>query len=123
MKPPVRARLAKTLALLASDHPGERDAAALAASRIVARSGTTWDQILGGNPAEPRDRWRATCSELAKRPGALRIWERKFVVEMQAFNRISPKQQTILDEIARFCQRERLRVADTSHRSQHPSRY
>lgn len=41
------ARLVKTLALLASDVPGERTAAAEAAHRIVVASGMTWAQVLG----------------------------------------------------------------------------
>lgn len=41
-----RAKLIRILKLLASDQPGERASAALAAQRLVEASGLTWDDIL-----------------------------------------------------------------------------
>jgi len=98
-----RSKLAKLLGMLGSDHGGERDAAALAAVRLVKAAGLTWAQILATAPVkrEPLfSTWRATCAELAKRPGDLRAWERKFIADLPAFPRISSKQRYILAEIS-----------------------
>lgn len=52
-----RDRLAAILGLLGSDHAGERDAAALAASRFLRIRGLTWPDVIGIAPAQapPRD--------------------------------------------------------------------
>lgn len=105
MKPPdVRSRLAKVLPLLGSDKAGERDAAALAAHRILTKAGLSWEQILAGSPPQPREpligTWRLTCGELMKRPGALKAWERTFLADLTRFQRISMKQRYVLKEIA-----------------------
>jgi hypothetical protein len=97
-----RAKLAKVLALLDSPREGERDAAALAAARLVKTAGLSWAQILAAPPVKREPgygTWRTTCTELQKRPGDLRPWERKFVADLPAFPRISSKQRYILDEI------------------------
>jgi hypothetical protein len=98
-----RARLVKSLALLSSPVDGEKLAAASAACRIIAAAGLTWADLI--RSAEVRREplhttWRATCAELAKRPGDLRAWERKFVIDLPNFPRISTKQRYILNEIA-----------------------
>lgn len=104
-----RARLAKILPLLSSDKQGERDAAALAAQRILTKAGLSWGDIIA--PVLPPERpkperrdapigWRATCLELQKRPGSLRPWERGFVAGLPDFPRLSEKQRRILNEIA-----------------------
>jgi hypothetical protein len=49
-----RDRLAHILALLGSDHPGEREAAAQAAHRMVTGLGLTWDEILAARPEPPK---------------------------------------------------------------------
>ena len=100
---PARTKLAKTLALLGSSHAGERDAAAVAAHRIVTSAGLTWADLI--RPREVKreplfSTWRATCAELIRRPSDLRPWERKFVADLPAFPRISTKQRYILSEIA-----------------------
>jgi hypothetical protein len=99
-----RTKLVKTLTLLESPVAGERDAAGLAACRILAAAGLTWADLV-----KPRDVvrepqygiWRETCRRLMARPNDLRPWEVKFVSSMPAFPRISTKQRWILDEIAR----------------------
>jgi hypothetical protein len=48
-----RARLIRILGMLGSAYPGERDAAALAASRFLLGRGCTWEDVLQPN-AEPR---------------------------------------------------------------------
>lgn len=103
MKRSARAKLLKVLPLLGSDNAGERDAAALAASRILKGAGPSWGDLLSRPATEPREPllgWRATCAELQKRPGSLRGWERKFVTDLPRFPRISAKQRYILAEIA-----------------------
>ena len=48
-----RSKLAAILGRLGSEHAGERDAAALAASRFVQAHSTTWPALLAGqNPSE-----------------------------------------------------------------------
>lgn len=89
--------------MLGSDHPGERDNAARAANDFIKRKGITWtDAIVRGPPKrEPLfSTWRVTCAELIKRPGDLRPWEKRFVMDLPAFPRISTKQRYILAEIA-----------------------
>jgi hypothetical protein len=99
-----RARMAKVLPLLGSDKQGERDAAALAAHRILVKAGMTWSEILAVRPIEHREplmrRWRTTCAELQKRQGDLRPWERGFVADLPRFQRLSTKQRYCLSEIA-----------------------
>lgn len=107
-----RADLQKILGLLESNLEGERDAAVRAATRLLERHGLRWCEILSALPApvkrEPQfSTWRATCAELAKRPGYLRSWERKFIGDLLNFPRISTKQRYILDEIAERVLRER----------------
>jgi hypothetical protein len=47
-----RTKLAKVLALLGSDRPGERDAAALAAHRLVVGSGLTGGEVIAPRPPD-----------------------------------------------------------------------
>ena len=49
-----RTKLAKLLGMLGSDHPGERDAAALAAHRLVTQAGLTWRQVVTPPAVESR---------------------------------------------------------------------
>ena len=45
------AKLARVLALLGSEHDGERASAALAAHRLMRRLGLTWQDVLMPKPA------------------------------------------------------------------------
>jgi hypothetical protein len=47
---PDRARLAKLLGMLGSNHPGERDNAVVAAHRLIQTRGLTWPEILDPAP-------------------------------------------------------------------------
>jgi hypothetical protein len=100
-----RTRLVKMLAMLGSDHPGERDAAGLAAHRLLQKRGLTWDDVMSPRPAERRPPefgvWRTTCVRLMENPLALRAWERTFVSDLPKFPRISTKQRYVLGEIAK----------------------
>jgi hypothetical protein len=100
-----RSRLVKLLGMLASDHAGERDAAGLAANRLLKQRGVSWSDALAPQPVERRlpemGTWRATCRRLMEDPRALRPWERTFVAELPNFGRISVKQRYVLNEIAK----------------------
>jgi hypothetical protein len=84
--------------------PAERDAAAAAAIRILDRRGLTWAAVIAEPPPVKHkplySTWRTVCAELAKRPGDLRPWERRFVADLPNFPRISTKQRYVLAEIA-----------------------
>ena len=98
-----RTRLAKLLSLLGSDKAGERDAAGLAAHRLLQRHQLTWADLLARPPVKREPfigTWRTTCAELAARRGLLRPWERKFVEDLPAFPRLSSKQRYVLKAIA-----------------------
>jgi hypothetical protein len=90
--------------MLGSDHAGERDAAALAAHRLVTQAGLTWRQIVTPAPIEKklpdRGTWRATVTECLARRGSLRPWEVKFLQDLPGFRRLSVKQRYVLKEIA-----------------------
>jgi hypothetical protein len=99
-----RMRLQKLIALIGSDQPGERDAAIAAATRLLDRHGIRWCEVLALHQQPKREPpslpWRTTCSELARRPGDLRPWERRFVHDLPGFPRISSKQRNVLVQIA-----------------------
>ncbi len=98
-----RNRLAKLLALLGSDKAGERDAAGLAAHRMLQQHDLTWSDLLVPAPVEREplhSTWRGVCAELAARPDGLRPWERHFVTDLPKFPRLSSKQRYLLQEIA-----------------------
>jgi hypothetical protein len=98
------------LGLLGSSHAGERDAAGLAADRLVRQVGLTWFDIVSPpvveqpvhvavEPAEP-DNWRNTIAKCQARPELLSEWETAFLRKLPAFPRLSDKQENILREIA-----------------------
>ncbi len=99
-----RPRLAKLLGMLGSDHAGERDAAGLAAHRLLQSRGTTWDEVLNPQPVERRlpehATWRMICTRLMENPQALTRWKRNFVAGLPRFNSISVRQRCCLNEIA-----------------------
>ena len=101
---PSRAKLAKLLALLGSDHAGERDAAGLAAHRLVVGAGLTWRKVLEPPPiAKPLPElgtWRETVAQCLAKPGSLRAWEVEFLRDLRGFRRLSVKQRYVLKEIA-----------------------
>lgn len=99
-----RPRLAKMLALLGSNHTGERDAAALAATCFMQARGLTWPQVLKPPAIEKQlpelGTWRQTVARCLAQPGALRPWERQFLTDLPGFRRLSVKQRYVLDQIA-----------------------
>ena len=99
-----RKKLAKVLALLASDQAGERDAAGQAASRMVSQAGLTWQQVMNPPAIEKAlpelGVWRKTVAELLQHRGSLRTWEIGFLTDLPGFRRVSTKQRYVLKEIA-----------------------
>lgn len=98
-----RARLGKLLAMLGSEHAGERDAAGLAAHRLLERCGLSWSDVLTPPATEKRlpelGIWRATCQTLLQHRGQLRAWEISFLTDLPNFQRLSTKQRYVLKEI------------------------
>ena len=88
-----RSKLAAVLALLGSPHAGERDAAALAADRLVRGRGLVWQDVLGGghapSPAAGPDSWATTdwqadLSLCLTNIRSLSAWEENFVLSMSS---------------------------------------
>jgi hypothetical protein len=118
-----RVRLARVLGMLGSDHPGERDAAAMQAERLRKASGLDWYQILSPSPTRPpptrppsppppRARPKIDigaaldfCAEVEAR---LTAWERSFVSSLRDqfrhYSGLTVKQLVILERIARAAQ-------------------
>lgn len=98
-----QSKLAKLLAMLGSEHTGERDAAALAAHRLIARKGLTWGEVLASGSAEKQipelGIWRETCRTLLQHRTELRAWEISFLTDLPKFQRLSTKQRYVLKEI------------------------
>jgi hypothetical protein len=104
LSPADRARLAKLLCQLSSNHAGERDAAALAAHRMVVQAGLPWPQIIEPQaiekPLPKLGTWRATVAACLARPCALRPWKLKFLRDLPGFRRLSVKQPYAPNAIA-----------------------
>lgn len=102
-----RDRFLKILALLGSDHAGERDSASLAAIRFLRQRKLMWcDVIAADAPAvlpTPRPtscHWRQIVQACLRHSGGLRQWETRFLNDLLGFPRVSPKQRVIVHEIA-----------------------
>ena len=92
------------LALLGSNHAGERDAAGLAAARFIGQRGLTWAKVLSPPAIEKKlpemGTWRQTAAQCLERSGSLRPWEIAFLLDLPGFRRLSVKQRYVLNEIA-----------------------
>jgi hypothetical protein len=102
-------RLAKICGLLASDHDGERAAAAAKASQLLRAAGLSWrDLIECGCPKAPRQAspdWRQTdhrprVARLLAR-GHLSAWEAEFLRSIAKRPALSAKQAAVLAKIER----------------------
>jgi len=95
-------RLAGVLGLLGSSHQGERDAAALAADRLVRGRGLEWTDILAPRALQQRPQpnttqpshypacgWRAELQACLSRPDLLSTWEADFCRTLRD-RRLSP---------------------------------
>ena len=115
---PERERLAKLLGMLGSDHQGERDAAGLAADRLVRAAGLTWshvvcipqDEPVHDHHADPLGRdWRWTAQRCRQFSHLVNAWENEFLAGLPRFPRLSTKQRNTLIAIC-----NRLRAAGCS---------
>ena len=107
-----RKRLAAILELIASDKPGERQAAAEAAHRLVQAAGLRWGDVLAPEadppppspPPRPPPRKAPTLRELlltaTRHRDRLSPWERDFLDSVSQQHRVSKKQFAILARIA-----------------------
>jgi hypothetical protein len=115
MLPPAdRDKLAKLLGMLGSDHPGERDNAAVAADRLVRQRGLTWPDVLQPQiveswtqppqpPPPPPDEpvgWRQIARQCLLYPQSMNDWERHFLIDLSRRRSLSPKQMACLQRIA-----------------------
>lgn len=110
-----RTRLAHVLALLGSPHQGERDAAALAADRLVRGRGLAWTDVLApetstsgkSRPEASRDHapppppdFDSNLRACRSRPDLLSPWETDFVASLPPQRRVSLRQREKLAQIA-----------------------
>jgi hypothetical protein len=109
LDPTAADKLTKILGLLGSDHPGERDAAAQAANKLVRERGLTWGDIVAPPivPDVPRVRsWRAANSDWQRmasychaRRWSLSQRQRDFVESALTWRELSEKQKDWLTAI------------------------
>ena len=115
LAPADRNKLARVLGLLGSPHPGERDAAALAADRLVRGRGLNWADVLGGAetsrrhglpPPPPPPYYGPVADHLGnlatcgRRPDLLTGWEKAFIAGLAQRRTVSHRQREILAELA-----------------------
>ena len=111
-----RAKLVKVLGLLASPHPGERDAAGCAAVRLLRDRKLAWDDVIPSASVAPQpawssagqsrpgqstpSSWRETARACQRRGDLLTDWEASFITGLMGRRSLSPKQLAVLDSIA-----------------------
>ena len=98
-----RTKLAKMLGMLGSDHAGEREAAAHAATSFLKARGLCWLDVLW--PPSSRDEglgdlaghWREAAATCALHgTGILTPWELAFTRNLVSFSRCTDKQLGVL---------------------------
>jgi hypothetical protein len=107
-----RQRLAAILGRLGSDHAGERDAAALTATRFLRTRDLQWSDVIGAPALPPRQqpaslvlvdwpaRWRGAV-QLCLTAVGLTEWQREFLHTIATYaHRPSSRQLEILKAIA-----------------------
>jgi hypothetical protein len=117
LSPKEKLRLAKLLGMLGSDHSGERDAAGMAAHRLVKVAGLTWDEVVnppqvGWRRPEPEPdpepdpfswasyvSWRKTVSRLLDQRDLLTEWEIGFLNSIWQRSRLTERQSACLNDI------------------------
>ena len=96
LAPADRTRLAQLLGLLGSNFAGERDAAGLAAHRLITDRGLTWSDVVAPALLEPQPRakadggpghgdWRRGVAACLRYPVYLNRWEREFLTGLGRF--------------------------------------
>jgi hypothetical protein len=100
----VKAQLQKIVARFESEHQGEREAAILAATRILDQHGLRWCEVFTPPESPKRETqsggWGATCHRLLEERSCLTRWEIGFISELRRFPRISDRQREILSGIS-----------------------
>jgi hypothetical protein len=103
LSPPDRERLAKLLGMLGSKHQGERDAAGLAADRLVRAAGLSWSHVVCIPQSEPVHEhhadplnWRMTAARCRQFETLINRWEDEFLAGLPRFPRLSAKQRNTL---------------------------
>jgi hypothetical protein len=92
-------KLAKLCGMFGSEYDGERAVAAALADQLVRDLGLTWQQVITVSPwSEPKTIAEQIGVALAHAE-TLSPWERKFVHSISGFQRLSPKQRSVLDSI------------------------
>jgi hypothetical protein len=103
LSPVERTKLAKMLGMLGSDHAGEREAAAHAATSFLKARGLCWEDVL--SPPSSGDqglydlagRWREAAATCALRgAGILTPWEFDFARNLVSFSRCTDKPLGVL---------------------------
>lgn len=124
LHPPQRDRLVKLCGLLGSDHAGERDSAAVMASRLLRECGLTWADVIlpqleladaaGSNRAAPPTTGghAAAARWVLARQVMLNRWERSFIEGIQDRPTLTPRQAATLAGII-----DRLRDAPPSRQA------
>ena len=115
LSPDQRQRLAKLLAMLGSAHAGERDAAGLAAQRLVQQHGITWQDVLASPKIEYRQAeqadtdyaaqaaraaWRKTVKACLEHPDEMTQWETHFLRDIWHRRGLTSRQHEVLNDIA-----------------------
>ena len=115
-----RTRLAQILGLLGSNQSGERDAAGLAAHRLVSKAGLTWYDVIEPPPPATQEQsystrsmtWREVVSHLLNdQPDFLTEWEWNFLLSIKCRPGISQKQGNVLDTIVQRVSHRHARYA------------
>jgi hypothetical protein len=106
LEPGEMRRLIGALALLGSPVAGERDAAGLAAHRIISGRGLRWEDLLAPDAGAAwvdyghATGWRGDVALCARHPSDLRKWEAEFIASMQSRLRATLKQIACAADIA-----------------------
>ena len=89
------AKLAKICARFASNHDGERAAAAALANQLLQSMGLTWEQVLTQDERDFAD----LIDFALQHERLLNDWQRGFVRDIRRQETLSKKQRAKLDEI------------------------
>lgn len=110
-----RDRLVKLLALMSSDHVGERASAGQMATRMLKGRGLSWCDVIRDEqpiwkeptrpqapakpPTTPAASWMAQIRFVLSQEASLTAWERSFAVSLGSRSRITPRQADVLVQL------------------------
>lgn len=104
-----RTKLARVIALLASDQPGERDAAVLAATRMLKAAGMRWEELAQDVPPTMPEATQAALDAAMER---VRFWKG----QAEQANRVADGLRTSSQTWGKRCVAFERRVADLEAR-------